>query len=295
MRLNEAAARRAVGARIASPLGLTVTEAALGIHRIINAQMAEGIRLVSVKQGFDPRGFALVPMGGAGPLHATMLADELEIGRVLLPRYPGVMAAIGQLSAPVEHEFATSLVRPIQNANLKELKACLEDLDDKCSAAMREERIDADDVSVSHFADVCYIGQSYSLAVPIDLSKAPLQCIRQDFDAAYARVFGHSMTDPAQIVALRSVHRSMLGVSPSQSPFMDSETGLKLGERSICLAGLGEVSVPVLARSAMPIGFSFDGPALIEQEDTTALIGPAWSGKVVATGAIILEKEGADR
>ena len=100
-------AREAV-ARIAEALGLPVEAAALGIHRVLNASMAEGVRLVSVRQGIDPRGFALVPLGGAGGLHATALARELGMRCVLVPRIPGVLAAAGLLAAPIEHEVSAS-------------------------------------------------------------------------------------------------------------------------------------------------------------------------------------------
>ena len=108
IRLDPARAREAIRVRIAEPLGLQVEDAAAGIHRFVNAQMVEGIRLVSVKQGFDPREFSLVAMGGAGPLHACALAHDLGIGRIIIPRHPGVLSAAGLLAAPIEHEVAAA-------------------------------------------------------------------------------------------------------------------------------------------------------------------------------------------
>ena len=111
--LDPSLARAAIERRIAQPLGLSVEDAALGIHRVVNAQMVEGIRLVSIRRGLDPRRFTLVALGGAGPIHATALAAELGIGNVLIPRHPGVLSAAGLLAAPIEHEVAIAFPRPL--------------------------------------------------------------------------------------------------------------------------------------------------------------------------------------
>ena len=102
---------------------MTVEEAALGIHRVVNAQMAEGIRLVSIRRGLDPRQFTLVPLGGGGALHATALADELGIGRIIVPRHPGVLSAAGLLAAPIEHEVSAAFPRPLDAVDLAEVRS----------------------------------------------------------------------------------------------------------------------------------------------------------------------------
>src|SRR5579883_1877207 len=101
---------------------MEVAPAALGIHRVMNAQVAEGIRLVSIRQGFDPRKFTLVPLGGAGPLHATAVARELGISRILVPRYPGVLSAAGLLAAEIEHEVSQAFPRDLAGLGLSELR-----------------------------------------------------------------------------------------------------------------------------------------------------------------------------
>ena len=127
--LDPTLARAAIERRIARPLGLSVEDAALGIHRVVNAQMVEGIRLVSIRRGLDPRRFTLVALGGAGPLHATALAAELGIGSVLIPRHPGVLSAAGLLAAPIEHEVAIAFPRPLAGLAFADVRGVLDELD----------------------------------------------------------------------------------------------------------------------------------------------------------------------
>ena len=120
--LDIARARDAVLEKVAKPLGLGLEEAALGIHRVVNTQLVEGIRLVSVRQGLDPRRFTLVALGGGGPVHATVLARELKIDRVVIPRYPGVLSAAGLLAAPIEHEVSMAFPTPLEHLALGTLR-----------------------------------------------------------------------------------------------------------------------------------------------------------------------------
>ncbi len=124
LRLDPDRARAAIETHIATPLGLSVELAALGIHRVVNAQMAEAMRLVSIRQGFDPRDFALVALGGAGPVHAVPLAEELSMSTVVVPRHPGVLSAAGLLSAPVEHEVSVGFPRDIADTTVDRAAPC---------------------------------------------------------------------------------------------------------------------------------------------------------------------------
>jgi N-methylhydantoinase A/oxoprolinase/acetone carboxylase beta subunit len=183
-------AHEAIRTTIAEPLGMTVDEAALGIHRVVNAQMAEAIRLVSIGRGIDPRGYALLPLGGGGPMHACALAEELGIAAIVIPPYPGVLSAAGLLGAPVEHETAAAFPTPLAALDPAALAQALRALDERCHALMTAEGIA--DAEVRHFADVCYIGQSYHLEVPLtgDIYAAFLE--------AHDRVYGHAIQAPAK-------------------------------------------------------------------------------------------------
>ena len=119
----------AIERNIAAPLGLSVVEAALGVHRVVNAQMAEAMRLVSIRQGFDPRDFSLVALGGGGPLHACALAEELDITRIIIPRHPGVLSAAGLLAAPVEHEVSVGFPHDLDSVDWQDVRQTFASLD----------------------------------------------------------------------------------------------------------------------------------------------------------------------
>src|SRR5579863_2289177 len=158
MRLDPELARAAI-APLAARMGVSVETAALGIHRVVNAQMAEAMRLVSIGRGIDPRGYTLVPLGGAGPLHAAALAAELGIPRILVPPHPGVLSAAGLLAAPIEHELSGAFPCLLAGADEAELQTMLGELDAGCARLMDGEGVAPGTRTIRHFADVCYIGQ----------------------------------------------------------------------------------------------------------------------------------------
>jgi N-methylhydantoinase A len=284
-------ARRAIAESIARPLGLSLEEAALGIHRVVNAQMAEGIRLVSIRQGHDPRRFALLPMGGAGPLHGCPLADDLGITRIIIPRLPGVLSAAGLLAAPIEHEASAAFPCPVAMVDMSELKRTIAQLDERCTALMQQERVDADAPRVSHFADVCYIGQAYSLEVELHASRSDAtDRLTKDFFAAHDRVYGYAPNVPIKIVNVRAVH-SIAGLADLDETGWRPKGGAPVKRSAPILVGTGEpVTATVYDRAVLPTGFNFAGPAIIEQSDTTTLVTPGWRGRVDDGGNVILER-----
>jgi N-methylhydantoinase A len=294
--LNPECGREAIERVIARPLGLTIDEAALGIHRIINAQIAEGIRFVSIRQGHDPRRFTLLPLGGAGALHACALADELGIGRILVPRLPGVLSAIGLLSAPIEHEVSTALPRPVDGLDLTEVRATLQKLDARCSALMAQESVARRDVVRRYCADICYAGQAYHLEVPFEPAAAdPLAALKRAFYAAHDRTYGYAPKAPIRLVNLRTVHsvarseRQHDAWAPSGGPACVRRAHILLPDRP------GVAEACVYDRAALRAGDSLADPAIIEQEDTTTLITPGWHCRVDALGNLLLEKRGNGR
>lgn len=292
--LEPALARRAIEERIAAPMGLAVEEAALGIHRVLNAQMAEGIRLVSVGRGIDPRGFALVAAGGGGGLHATALAEHLGIGRVLVPRHPGVLAASGLLEAPIEHAASAAFPVPLAALEPALLRETLAELDAKVGALMATEAVDPARVARRHFADVCYVGQSHHLEVPLDAAGHDLAGeLFRAFRAAHVEVYGHATDAPARIVNLRAVWAvPPEDTAPPRFEAIAGDPGK--GTRAILLPGLpGPVEARVLDRAHMEIGFAFAGPTIIEQADTTTLVPPGWWGRIADGGGMLLEREAA--
>lgn len=291
MRLDPVAARAAIARHIAEPLGLTVEDAALGIHRVLNAQMAEAIRLVSIGRGIDPRGYALIPLGGAGPMHATALAEELGIQAVVVPPHPGVLAAAGLLGAPVEHEVAAAFPRALAGLDPTAVADALAALDKQCAALMRQEGVS--DAEVTHYADICYIGQSYHLQVKLDIA-APdaLAAAYRDFQAAHDRVYGHHTGNPARIVNLRTVHRLPAGRAAMGRMDIAVAPPGDAGQRMIRVRQADRpVPAAIWRRDAMQAPVA--GPAVIEQADTTTLVEPGWTAEPAANGTLLLRPAAA--
>jgi len=292
LRLEPELSHKVINETIARPLGITLTEAALGIYRIANAHMADGIRLVSVNRGHDPREFTLVPLGGAGGLHAAALALELDIGRVLVPRYPGVLAAAGLLAAPIAHEVSGAFHAPIEATDLAAVRALLSELDGAAEALMRAEHIDGLARERRCFADVGYVGQSHFIEVPFDLAASePLGALYTAFEAAHERINGHKTGSPAKIVNLRTVHiarlpRVALGGTPASTPGQSQKTVrlvLFPNQSAVCETAIHD-------RAKLALGEIVRGPAVIEQEDSTTLVPPGWQTSVVDGAALLMER-----
>jgi N-methylhydantoinase A/oxoprolinase/acetone carboxylase beta subunit len=295
LKLQPALAHAAIGRVIAEPLTMSVAQAALGIHRVINANMAEGIRFVSVKRGIDPRKFSLVPLGGGGPVHACALARELDMRRVIVPLHPGVLSAAGLLAAPVEHEAATAFHTDLESAARADLVRTFSALDAQCRELMQIEGVVADAVEVQYLADVCYVGQSYHLQVPVALAADDvLAQLRRDFYAAHNRVYGHSVEGAVKIVNLRAVHQAAAdaaaaGAHDRYTPMPGNPVK---GERRILTAHAADfVTATVYERNRLVPGKRFAGPAIVEQADTTTIVEPGWRADIDASGTMVLTFE----
>jgi len=292
LRLDPELSRKAIATRIAEPMGLDVEAAALGIHRIANAHMADGMRLVSINRGYDPREFVLVPLGGAGGLHAVPLALELGIRRVLVPRFPGVLAAAGLLAAPIEHEVSGAFLTPVVDARIADLADAIAALDCRADALMQAERIDGLARERLTLADVGYMGQSHYIEVPIDLSASePLHDLYRAFEQAHERLNGHKTGAPAKIVNLRIVyraHRPRVSVG-SMAP-VESGGSLK-GRRSVLFPGeTARCEAAIHDRALIAADVHLAGPAIIEQDDSTTLLPPGWAAEVTGGGALLLTR-----
>jgi len=284
--------RQAIMEKIATPLSMTLEQAALGIHRIVNAQMAEGIRLVSIRQGLDPRRFSLMPLGGGGAVHIVPLARELGVKRVVVPRYPGVLSAAGLLAAPIEHESSLAFGKTLDASEMPAIRAVLDQLDEQCAALMRKETVHGAASAVQYFADVCYVGQAYSIEVPLlpDASD-PCGLLFEEFLEAHARVYGYSTRTPARIVNLRAVHQAGGQDNIDSSAYTANGEPPLRGTRRIMVADSPDfIEASIYRREAMPAGFRFAGPAIVEQADTTTLVEPGWQGEVDANGNLLLTR-----
>ena len=295
LRLDPAEAERAV-ARIAERLRMTTLEAAEGIHRVINARMADQMRLVTIQRGYDPRGFALVLLGGAGPVHGGALADELSIGTLIVPEAPGVLSAFGLLAAAIEHHHARTFVVPTRAPDFAAINRILRELDAEGREKMRRERVPEAEVRVAFAADMRYVGQAYELEVPLDGEVGPgnLDRIVNAFHATHERVYGHQRTqDPVEFVNLRAVH-----TYPLPRPRLRAETpaggtldGARKGTRRAYFRTAGGlVETPIYERTRLPVGTPIAGPAIVEQRDTTTVVYPGHRATLDPSGNLVIKR-----
>jgi N-methylhydantoinase A len=275
MRLDPEAAQAALE-RFGERLGLTGMEAAAGIHQVINSKMADEIRLVSIKRGYDPREFSLVPLGGAGPLHGGRLAAELAIPTLIVPPVPGVLSALGLLVARVEHDAVETLALLAERATPETLEASYARLEIRVAALMTADRIPADQTTTTRFADMRYVGQGYTLDVPVPLAldDAALVGVIDEFHAVHDRIYGHSHPGAAtEFVNVRVVQESA-ATSADLAPAAQPET-TPPSSRQVYFAELGGyVETPIRQRTALRVGDEITGPAVVEQSDTTLVVYP---------------------
>jgi N-methylhydantoinase A/oxoprolinase/acetone carboxylase beta subunit len=292
MTLDAKAAERALAA-IGARLGLGAVAAAAGIHRVVNARMADQIRLVTIKRGYDPRQFSLVVLGGAGPVHGVPLAEEMGMAEVIVPEAPGVLAAFGLLSAAVEHHHARTLQTPADAIDLTAVNRCLGELDAAGRDRMRAEGVPPGDVRVAYSADMRYVGQAYELEVPI---AAPLVIERMPdvlgaFHAVHERVYGYARAQqPVEFVNFRAVHTYPLP-RPALRPRAATTGGLgdaRIAERRAWFGAF--VPTPIYDRARLPVGARVSGPAIVEQPDTTTVIPPGHAALVDPSGNLRLRR-----
>jgi N-methylhydantoinase A len=290
MRLDVVAAERAV-ASIGRRLGLDTVAAAAGIHRVVNARMADQIRLVTIKRGYDPRQFALVVLGGAGPVHGAALAQEMGMAEVVVPEAPGVLAAFGLLAAAIEHHHARTFQTRTDAADLDAVNRCLRELDLAGRGRMNEEAVPEREVRVAYAADMRYVGQAYELEVPFEapVSATSVPGIVAAFHAVHERVYGYARTQqPVEFVNFRAVHTFALprpAVTPSARA---SGTATPIGTRPAYFGGF--VPTAIYERAQLPLGAELAGPAIVEQLDTTTVIPPGVTATVDPSGNLRLRR-----
>ena len=278
MTLDVELAGKAIEEHIAGPLGLSREQAAEGIIRVVNSTMLKGIRVVSVAKGYDPREFCVVAFGGAGPVHASELARELDIPRVLVPIAPGVTSALGLLMADMRHDYVRTVLKLAEESTPEDLGERYADMETEALAQMEGEGIPADTVSLVRLADARYLGQGFELEVPVDsgkLGSAQVAELIERFHDAHRSRYGYESHDnPVELVNLRVVALANLP-SPRLTPErLDGEsTPSAKSSRKVYFDGK-LVSAGVYDRSMLSPGDVVSGPAVIEQLDATTVVWP---------------------
>jgi N-methylhydantoinase A len=292
MPLDRNAAERAVAEKVGAPLGYDAVHAADAIIQVANANMADAVRLISIRRGYDPRDFCLVAFGGAGSVHAAHLARELDIPAVVVPPYPGITSALGCLLLDVRHDLFRTYLTSAEGASSAALEEEFAKLEAEARQRLAVEGITGDRVHLRRLMDMRYVGQWRSLTVPVS---TPLG---ENLDASLARFHEehqreYSFSDHDQAVEIYGLRVVGLGlVDKPDLPKLDNGGDLnaaRTGARAVHFGEAGGfLDTAIYDRAMLPAGATFDGPAIVEQMDSTVVVPPDWWGEVDEYGNIVL-------
>ena len=296
-----------VVAELAAGLKLDTIAAAEGILRIAVENIAAGIRTVSVKRGRDPRSYALVAFGGAGPLHACYLADWLGMQHVIIPPNPGVTSAYGLLLTDVRVDLVHTDVQREDRLDVACIAAEIQDLERRVTARLEDEGLLTQQTRLEHFVDMRYAGQAYEIRIPLSIDpvlspvegsataeiQTHIQRAITRFHASHKDLYGYSYAGK-ELVELVNVGVTGLGLLkrphvPQAQPAGTSPEHARTGQTAVYFSK-STLDTPVYDRSALQTGNELSGPAIIQQYDATTVVEPGWSGRVDQWGTLRLER-----
>jgi N-methylhydantoinase A len=294
--LDVEAARRAIQETCARPLGMDVPAAAHAIVEIANAVMVNALRLVSVQRGYDPRDFVLVAFGGAGPVHANRLAAETEIATTLIPRSPGLFSALGLLVSDLKHDYSAPVMQRADRLDLAALTATLQRLESEGRAVLARDGIGPQDMVFQHHAELRYVGQSFELTVPLPGGAPQADTVARalgSFHREHERAYGYSAS--AEPVEWVNVRLTALGriAKPGLRDWNrgGSTQAAEKALRPVYFAESdGFVACPVYDRHLLAAGAIIEGPAIVEELDSTTVIHPGYRGLVDRFGNLLLKR-----
>ena len=296
--LKPALAREAIERKLARPLGMSVEEAALGAIKILNHSMVQAIEINSIRRGYDPREFALVAFGGAGPLFACEIARELAIPAVVVPTHPGLTSALGLLTSDISYDYSRTLWQALGSTDIDRLRSAFAELEARARDQLVRDGFAPGDVTFLRLADCRYQGQGYELRVdapggPIDAAFAA--ALVDGFHAAHERRYGsHSPGRPVDLVNIRVVGVGRIPHLAGRLIAKGEATpppGAAAGTRDVVFEVDGRpkpLPAAVFRREALLAGNVIVGPAIVEQMDTTTVIPPGLSARVDEHGNIII-------
>lgn len=321
--LDEALARRAIERIVAVFPDLDLPRAAEGIIRIAVARMVSAIKEISIARGFDPRDFALMAFGGAGPMHAAFIADELEIGHVIVPLRPGNFCAFGTLISDVRHDHLRTYRTALAATDVGELQRRFAELEQLARAEIAAEALakagiagekiggkgalreatratgtaasataaTTDHLRMLRYAGMRYVGQSWDLSVPVPDPLVALDALAEAFHAVHERRFGYRSGDPVEIVSVRVAAIERVA-KPRLQPWQGgpSLAQAQRGARSVVFDGR-DVSVPIFERDALPPGARITGPAIVEEMGAVTIVPPQWHLELGRLGELNLKRE----
>ena len=317
--IDAAAADAAVRAHVADPLGYGVMEAAAGIVSVVNHGMAEALRIVSVERGHDAREFTLVAFGGAGPVHAAALAEELDIPEVIVPPIPGGFSALGLVATDLRRDWSHTFYGPIESIDLDALNRRLEDLEGRAEAMLHGAGVPEPDRAIERAADCRYTKQAYELTVPLaggTITRETLEGLAGEFHAQHLRTYGHESRDESvqmvnvRVTATGRMPRVAFHARPEGEAASASSTRAE-ADREVWF---GEpVRCPVIGRYDLPLANAGagsgataagapggagsgrpgrPGPFVVEEMDCTVVVPPGWNAALDERGFILMTRSG---
>ncbi|HEY7060683.1 MAG TPA: hydantoinase/oxoprolinase family protein [Chloroflexota bacterium] len=292
MAIQAAPAEAAIATHVATPLGMSVQQAAAGIVRVLSNQVALAMRSITVERGHDPREFTLVAFGGAGPTLAAHLARELSIPRVLVPREPGNFCAFGMLVSDLRHDVVRTRIGLLDDLPDAEILGHFDTLSDECARELAVQGAPGE-VVLERYCDMRYVGQSYEVLVPLAAAAGALDraALQADFHRLHERRYGHKAPDePVEVVAFR-VRGIGVSAKPTATPEPTS-TGpapAAVEERAVLLdADAGAVPTPVYWRDGLRAGQRLVGPCIVEEPSSTTVVVPDAELVVDGFGNLVL-------
>lgn len=300
MPLIEQPASDSIRLNIAEHLDLSMEEAAAGILRVVNANMVRGISVNSTQKGLDVRDFSLLAFGGAGPLHAVELAQELGMSQVIIPPYCAVFSAFGAVSSDVRHDYVHTVALQEQQLDAVKLEREFTKLEKEALKQLAQENVPEDQIKLVRSADLRYEGQSYELTIPIStegaLDQASITKLIDDFHATHEQTYAYGDSNEAiEIISLRLVAIGSVSPIELRSGEDRSETAPRVkAERNVYFFGDGHLLSKIYERDDLQPGQRFSGPCLIEERTSTTVVPPGWEGLVDKYGNILIHRMADD-
>lgn len=298
MTLDKEAAKRALQNAVAGPLGMSVEQAAWGIHETVTANMAQAASVHAIEKGLNVTNFTVVPIGGAGPVHACSLARKMGIDRMICPVGAGVASAIGMLGSPISFELAQANMSRLDDIDWPHIEAMVQDMITRGQNLVLHAGVAETDIAITISAMMRYVGQGYEVDAPVDLATirtGNIDAIAGNFSDAYLKRFGRIEKMPPEITTWRVV------VSGPRPPLLDS-IRVNRQQRASAVspkrtrpvyfgAEAGFVDTPVFDRENLGPGALIDGPAVLEEVESTLIIPPDFSGEVDDGLNVIVSRE----
>jgi N-methylhydantoinase A len=277
MQLDVQKARAAVQ-KVADAMGLGLEEAAEGILKIVNENMFGALRLVSVQKGYDPREFALMAFGGAGPLHGNALAELLGAYPVIVPPAPGLLCALGDLSADYRDEYARTYIRTVDKVEQAELVEILRGLGAEAGATLAAEQIPPERQEVQYFVDMRYYRQGYEMPIAVaaeEFAQDLIPILARRFNEAHERAYGFQLDTAVEVVNLRAagIGRVTKIQLPEAEPGPSDASAAAIGEQRIYRNGEW-MPATLYERGKLKPGMTVAGPAIITELDSTTVVLP---------------------